>query len=206
MSIFGKQTERVIRTNWKSVQDLAEELYAIFSQNLDLTAGSITIEQPSGATDPPFQINTGGDGNGPIIQISHGDDTFTLSPGDFTGGSFNGGGGTGGSIDFGDITWPGQDPADHQNATPDPGNPPLSLYGEVVDQVSDNTYRVKVWAKSPLTAPPIGIINVRAPGLDPSDILPVGYQVMVLAFPGMVAGVKSIQDAVMCPPVYGPLA
>lgn len=208
MPIFGKQGERVIRTQWKSVQDLAEELYAIFQQDLPITASSVTIQQPQGATTPPLQINTPSGGDGPIIDISHGDQNFTFNPGDFNdNGQFNGGsGGTGGTIDFGDIVWPGQDPGNKDAATPDPSNPPIALYGVVKSQVSDNVYEVEVWAKSPALYPSIGIINVRAPALDTSDILPAGYVVSVTAFPGEVLGVRTIEDAVMYPAVFAEVA
>jgi hypothetical protein len=44
MSIFGDQSERLLRETWGSPTDLAEELYAMFQSNLPLNInGPVTI-------------------------------------------------------------------------------------------------------------------------------------------------------------------
>lgn len=101
--MLGRTAERIIRTRWKSIQELAEELYAIFSPDMPIEASKIIINQNSDDASPPFVINRPGDATGPSFQINRG----------------------GGSNDFGGIDIHGSNfGATEFNFTNDYGLPP----------------------------------------------------------------------------------
>lgn len=185
--MLGKAAERIIRTSWRSVDELAQELYAIFRGDAPIISSgpvqltpqdgvpAIEITQPPGSTTPPITVN-----GAPI--------------------TVNGGGGN----NFGDITWTGQVPTDKPDATPAPSDNPITLYGEVVGKLSGDTYSVRCWAKNPDTSPPIAILTVQQRAIDPADTIPPLTPVVVVAFPGTVLGVRTIVKAVMQVPVFFP--
>jgi hypothetical protein len=183
--MLGKEAARIVRTEWYSVQALAEELYAIFRDDLPLThSGPITLTPEPGTT--AINIVTSDDTTPPITV--NGEPIAT--------------GGGGGGTDLDDITWPGHDPAD-TDAFPLPQDNPISLYGEVVAKVEGAVYNVRVWAKNPLTSPALGVLPVRQMLIDADDEIPPGTPVCpVIVFPGTVGGVRTIQAAVMQVPVF----
>lgn len=184
--MLGKAAERIIRTSWRSVNELAQELYAIFRGDAPIISSG------------PVQLSP--DPGVPAIQITQtpGDDTppITVNGQPIT---TSGGGGT----DLGDIDWPGSDPTTITDATPaTPSDNPITLYGEVVAKINGDTYSVRCWAKNPDTAPPIGILPVQQRLIDPDDTIPPTTPVFVIAFPGTVGGVRTIIKAVMQTPVW----
>lgn len=181
MGLFGEAGARFLRTRYKNVQTLAEELFSVFSGAVDLTPQSITINQPAGATIPPITINQPAGTTTPPIQINRGDTTVTL-------GGTGGGGGAGG-IDLGGIQFPGQDPADKADATPPPAMNPIMLHGVVTGKTSSNVYSVRCYARNPLTYPPIGVLQVTFPAVDPADTIPTGTPCPVIMFTKIVFNV-----------------
>lgn len=185
MGLFGGAGARMLRTGWKSVQDLAQELNAIFnSTNIDLQPSSITINQAPGATIPPLVINQPGNTGVAPIQINRGDTVITVGG---TGGGGSGGGG--GGVDLGEIEWPGQEPEDEEEATPPSALNPIALHGRVVGKVGGTLYSVRCWARKPTEYPPIGVLQVEFPAVDPADTIPVGTPCPVIMFPRLVFNV-----------------
>ena len=125
MGLFGNVGARFKRTMWKSVQNLADELFGVFTSNdIDLSPRTITINQPDGATLPPLVINQPEGSTVPPIQVTRGNTTISV------GGTGEGGGG-GGGIDLGEIEWPGQNPGEGEEATPPSALNPIALHGIV---------------------------------------------------------------------------
>ncbi|HUR53511.1 MAG TPA: hypothetical protein VMZ71_05250 [Gemmataceae bacterium] len=183
--MLGKAAVRFIRTQWRSVQDFAEECYALFSDDLPLShSGPITLTPEPGTT--AINIVTTDDTTPPI--------TVNGDPLPNSGG--------GGGTDLGDITWPGAVPGD-EDGIPSPADNPISLYGVVVAKVEGPVYNVRVYAKNPLTSPALGVIPVRQMQIDPDDEIPPGTPVApVIVFPGTVGGVRTVQSAIMQVPVF----
>lgn len=177
--MLGKAAVRFIRTQWRSIQEFAEECYALFNDEFPIThSGPITLTPAPGTT--AINIVTSDDITPPITVNGHPITT--------------GGGGT----DLGDITWPDQVPADKTDATPLPANNPITLWGRVVAKLSGDTYSVRVWAKNPDTSPPIGVLTVQQGLIDAADTIPPNTPVIVLAFPST----GTIAKAVMQVPVF----
>lgn len=184
--MLGKAAERIIRTQWRSVQELADELYAIFRGNAPIISSGPVLLTP----DPGV----------PAIQITQA--TSDPTPPITVNGKPITAGGGGGGTDLGDITWVGQNPGDGPNATPPPSDNPIVLWGLVVGKLSVNTYSVRCWAKNPDTSPPIAVLSVQQGLIDADDVIPTGTPVVVVAFPGTVLGVRTIVKAVMQVPVF----
>lgn len=199
--MLGVVAERFVRTQWKDVQTLAQELYAIFREPLDIQPGSIKIVQPAGATTPPIQVTQPAANTGPGISISNGGTTITLGP---VGGS--GGGSGGGGINLGSVTFPGQDPGDVAQAVPAPNENPIVLHGKIVAKIAGTVYQVRCWAKNPDTAPPIGLLAVDFKDADPDESLPANATCPVIAFPGADGTVFTILKATGYFPVWYPEA
>lgn len=251
--MLGRAAERFIRTKWKSVDDLAQELYACFSPDLPIQASSIVINQAPNDTSPPFTVNRAPGGSGPTMVINRdggtnnfGDiningtnfgqtdfginNTFgspldplgnpygnldfngsTITFGDFNlspDGGYVGpspGGGSGGGIDLGGISFPGQDPATKTLAVPSANFNPFILYGEVSAKLSGNSYAVLCWAKSPASSPKLGILTVRFPAVNPSEVIPAGTPTPVICFPGADPNnLKVVLDAIGFVPAFLP--
>lgn len=195
MGLFGIVGSRFKRTNWKSVQNLAEELYGVFtSSDIDLSPRSITINQPEGATIPPLIINQPEGATTAPIQITRGNTTISV------GGT--GEGGSGGGIDLGEIEWPGQEPGDEEDATPPSALNPISLHGVVVGKVGGNVYSVRCWAKNPSLYPPIGVLPVEFPDVDEDEVIPNGARCPVTMFPKIVFNVVQPDKSIGYVPVF----
>lgn len=200
MGLFGEVAARFQRTRFKSVQTLAQELFSVFSSsNIDLTPQSITINQPAGATIPPLVINQPpGVSNPAPIQIRQGDTIINIGPGNSGGGNTGGGGGP----DLGQIEFPGQEPDDAPEAVPPPALNPIPLHGRIIGKVSGNVYSVRCWAKNPVNFPPIGVLEVEFPDVDPTDIIPNGVRCPVIMFPKLVFNVVQVDKALGYVPVW----
>lgn len=178
--MLGKAAVRFIRTQWRSLQDFAEECYAIFNDKLPLShSGPITLTPEPGTT--AINIITSDDDTPPITV-----DGEPISTG--------GGGGT----DLGDIDWPDLPPGDVDLAIPPPSDNPIALWGRVIAKLSGDTYSVRCWAKDPDSFPAIGVLTVQQGLIDDDDEIPPLTPVLVLAFP--VNG--TIGKAVMQVPVF----
>lgn len=194
--LFGKETNRVIREKWASLEAFAQELWSIFQGDLPVYQNApvvltqkgdsppLQIVQPEGSTIPPITFTRGG------VTTAIGDTTI----------------GAGGGVDLGSLTFPNPTP-DIIVATPAAADTPFVLYGELVAQVTGNTYQVRVWGKPPLDNPAMATLNVRFPMIDPADVIaPPFVPALVLCFPGTVAGTRTIVDAVAIAPVFLPRA
>ncbi len=180
--MLGKAAVRFIRTKWRSVQDFAEECYALFNDKLPLShSGPITLTPEPGTT--AITIITDGDDTVPPITVNG-----------LPIGTSGGGGGT----DLSDIDWPDLPPGDEADAIPSPADNPIALWGRVVAKLSGDTYAVRCWAKNPDTSPAIGVLTVQQGLIDADDEIPPLTPVMVLAFPSSGA----IAKAVMQVPVW----
>lgn len=224
--MLGRAAERFIRTQWKSVQELAEELYATFSPQAPLEASSIVINQLPGQQTAPFVINRAPDTNGGSIQINKDGGSNNFGDVNINGDNFGGldlninrgyddlvqgktltiddSVGQSG-IDLSGVAFPGQDPSQKVAAVPIPEFNPFMLYGEVQAVSSGVIYKVKCWARSPFVnaSPPIGVLDVRFPMVDPSETIPSGTPVPVLCFPGNdPTNVKTILDAIGFVPTF----
>lgn len=181
--MLGKAAVRFIRTQWRSVQEFAEECYALFNDDFPIShSGPITLTPEPGTT--AINIITSDDETPPITVNGE-----PLTPG-------GGGGGT----DLGDIDWPGQVPGEGGDATPSAADNPITLWGRVISKLGADTYSVRCWAKNPDTSPPIAILAVQQGLIDADDEIPAGTPVLVLAFPGG----GTIAKAVMQVPVFLP--
>jgi hypothetical protein len=111
MGIFKDASSRLVRDNWSSVQELAEELYAMFNSDGPIqvdsplvllpSAGggpSLSIRRPAGDLSSPIEI-TRGDGDNPeTIGLGGSGQTFgglTFDTGGIGGVTFDSNGGTG---------------------------------------------------------------------------------------------------------------
>lgn len=195
MGLFGEAAARFVRTSWKSTQNLAEELFSVFSSQLDLTPSSIVINQPAGATLPPIQIYQPAGSTIPGIQITKGDTVVTV-------GGTGGDGGGGGGVDLGDIEFPGQDPGDTVAATPPPSLNPVALHGVTNGKVGGKVYSVKCWARNPALYPPIGILQVEFPDVDVEDTIPNGVPCPVIMFLKLNGAVVQPDKSIGYVPVF----
>ena len=196
--MLGVAAMRFIRTQWRSTQNLAEELFALFSRPLKIQPSQIIIEQGEDATEPAILIRRPEGSEAPTISIQTGDITTPFTSGT----SDNGETGTG--IDLGDITFPDQDDDDVAVAVPDPTDNPFTLFGQVVEKVSGRNYKVSVWAKNPDTAPRLGTLTVTMAGLDVDEELPADTSCLVLCFPETVNGERTIGKAISVIPIFLP--
>lgn len=55
--MFGTQALRLLRENWPSATELAQELYAIFDDTNPTSSGPITASPAPGSTQPPLTLN-----------------------------------------------------------------------------------------------------------------------------------------------------
>jgi hypothetical protein len=215
--MLGQAAMRFVRTRWKGVQQLAEELYATFRPGMTIEPGQVIINQPPGSTGAPIIIRqpfpTGPDGlpnpvpgtgpQTPIITIERGGTTISLGDALFPDGEgLPDGVGGGGGVDLGDSEWPEIDPDEEEDAIPAATDTPFPLIGQVVSHVSGNNYTVRVWAKDPLTYPSLGTLTVRQMQIDASDQIPEDTWVSVICFPATILGVRTIERAVMQVPVF----
>lgn len=61
MAIFGDQSERLLRESWSGADELAQELYAIFTDSGPLEIDSpVQISTPQGSTVPPLSLENNG--------------------------------------------------------------------------------------------------------------------------------------------------
>lgn len=179
---------RLTRTKWQNPEMLAQEIFAIFRSVLDqvkVDTRNETTSQPtdSGNTTPSTPTSGGG------IIITKGNETFNSGIG----------------VNYDAIDWEGQESADRENATPDPTNNPIVLYGEVRDKLGGSTYSVRCWAKDPAANPPIGTLTVRQGLIDTDDTIPSGTPVIVIAFlkaPTSTGGPIRVASARMQVPVF----
>lgn len=223
--MLGRAAERFIRTEWGSLQQLAEELYAIFSPLQPLEVSKITINQPDGDTSPPLVINRTPDSTGSSISINRGRSDITFGDISIHGSNFGDTGfdlgneyglpDTGITIEianFNEVGDPASDitgldlstvafPGQEAGSVPDPLYNPLMLHGVVVSKTSGQTYSVDVWAKAP-TGPKIGRIPVRFPMVDENEEIPAGAIAPVMIFPGESGDNRVILDAVGYIPVW----
>jgi hypothetical protein len=189
MGLFQEAAARFVRTGWKSVQDLALEINAVFnSTNIDLSPRSITFNQPAGATDAPLVFNQPEGSTVAPIQINRGDTTIEI-------GGTGGTGGGGGGVDLGEIEGPGHPPAEAEDATPPSSLNPIPLHGVVIGKVGGTVYSVRCWARNPATHASIGILNVEFAGADPDDTIPNDTPCPVLMFPQILYNVVQPEKA-----------
>lgn len=178
--MFKEQAIRLLREGWTGAKQLAEEVYAVLSQEGDLTHdGSITIRPKGDQPAVIIQRGTDAEPDAPNIVIRRVDPT-TGTIGDtsitLTGGG--GGGGTGGGVAFPD---PGES-GDSSGGPypPDPPQLPAGAVGRVVSG-SGRDYTVDVWLADPEggAAPPWGRVPAAALNLSPEDTIPAGVFVPV---------------------------
>jgi hypothetical protein len=212
MSLFGKETARLIRTAWQTVQtvtdkagaqlaelpishltNFSQEVYALLCGKIPITQDApVTIN--NGANGPALTINQAADSPFPAITVNRGGETFTFgSPGGTTGG-------TTGGIDLGTITFPGS--TNDPNAVPNASDTPFPLWGVVGNKVAGSVYKVTVYAKDPATSPAIGVFDVTQGLIDPDDTIPAGTPTLVLIFPGVVGTQRTVKKAMMQVPVH----
>jgi hypothetical protein len=204
MSLFGNETNRLIRTKWRpeQIDDFAQEVYALLSGNLPMTINApVKIAPRDGSI--PLTVTPGPDSTNPSIAVNNGGVTQTIggnTDGDITIGglTFNppadgspapaggGSGGGGGGIDLGGLDYTSS-PPDPQ-AVPDPGQNPFILYGEVAAKATGSNYSVNVWAKDPGGYPKLTTLDVLFPGVDPDEEIEAGTPCPVICFPGRLAG------------------
>lgn len=205
---FREWAVRLSKDKWPTAQRLAEELLACFASEDELTVDNpVTFIQQSGQ--PPVRVVAKDpDPNSPAIQVfrpdpATGDSGF--NGGDITTGGTtitNGPGGAGGGgPDLQGITWPDNpDP----NNVPKPAETPIVLWGRVASGSGDG-YLVNVWGKPPSSTGPMGTLFVNVGQIDPSETIPAGTAVLVVAFPAVAAdGSIAILEAWMQPPVWLP--
>lgn len=61
MGIFGDQAERLLRESWSDTDELAQELYAMFTDTAPLQIDSpVKISTPQGSTVPPLTLENNG--------------------------------------------------------------------------------------------------------------------------------------------------
>lgn len=197
MGLFGEAGARFLRTRYKNVQTLAEELFSVFTGAVDLEPQSITINQPAGATIPPITINQVPGTTTPAINIVNGDTVIQ-----FGGSAGGGGGGGGGGIDLADIQFPGQEPEDVETAVPPPALNPIPLHGLVLGKEGGNTYRVRCWAKNPDLYPSIGVLQVVFPDVSSAETIPAGLRCPVIMFPKIVFNVIQPDLSIGYVPVF----
>lgn len=190
--MLGKVAERFRRTKWKSVDQLAQELYSIFIHPMEISPSRIVIEQPAGADEPAIEVIQDPGVASPAIEITQGSNTVAL------GGGSSGGGG----IDLGEVVFPEADPGDTNLSVPEPQYNPFVLHGQVTGKVSGRVYKVRVWARDPAVYPALGIISVTFTDVDPDDTIPAGSSTPVVAFPGASGSTTTIVAARGYVPVF----
>lgn len=119
--MWNQEIQRLTRRKWNSVDQLAQEIFAIFTSDVPVTLPGLTLQPPAGSTAPTLTIsgnpvpgyNPGGV-QAPSIAITRGNITTTITQGD-DGGLVLGGttigdvslGDGGAAIPFGDTVIPG---------------------------------------------------------------------------------------------------
>lgn len=126
--MIGRAAERLIRRSWGTNADqLAQELYAIFTSELPIEAQSVTITQATDSTEPPIQIRQPIPGldplNTPAITITRGNivTTFGTDPAN--------GGPVFGNTTFGGTTIGGTTFVNNGGDSPPPPSPPATTGG-----------------------------------------------------------------------------
>lgn len=194
--MLGRAARRFLRTRWKSVQHLAEELFAMFHRSMTVFAERIVLTPQPGDPRSPVEIIQPADSVAPAITITQGNTTITI-------GGPNGGTGGGGGPDLTEIDFPGSNPGDVNVSVPPPQDNPIPLWGVVVAKVDGSLYQVRCWARDPLSAPPVGVLEVVQGLIDPTATIPAGTPTIVLAFPGLNENnQRTILRAVMQVPVW----
>lgn len=153
MSIFGDQVIRLLRTKWKSPQELAEELYAMFSADIPLKIEG-PVEITTTTQEPPLTIRNYGDSPQDIRIISQNNTT--------------------GGIKMKDNNPPQFDPP-----SSDPGVPTQVLPGRVVSRKQQATYLVDLYGDGP-DEDPTERVEVKQLQISQEDEIPADTWVLVL--------------------------
>jgi hypothetical protein len=176
--MFEEQSIRLLREKWRTVQELAEELFAIFQTRGDIGHdGSLTL-RPTDAN-PPLRIvqpfsPTSSTADNPGITITRGGTTTTITAGDviingqsLVGGDF--GGGSGGGTNLNQIV----------GLVNTPEFAPFILLGEVVSGSGSN-YQVRVFSTPDTNLGTVSAIQVQ---IDPAETIPAGTFCQVIGLP-----------------------
>ncbi len=178
--MFSYRAMRLRREVWESVQQLAEEIYAIFqTEGVDQLRGSLDIT-PTDDT-PPININLppGVGEAGPGITITRGGTTITIAPEGIT--TTSGGVTTpigGGGTDLTQIV--GLEDA--------PSQSPVEVLGRILSGTGD-TYQVELFA-NPADGS-FATVTVTQLQIDEDEQIPAGTWTKVTIFPVTSGGVTT---------------
>lgn len=154
MGILGDQAMRLLRESWASPNELAEELFAMFTSDRPVTIDSPLIINNTSADGPPITINQGGSNDQTIVINRDSPDPPDVP--DFPDFDFPTPGNTYITVIYADGTVdnPADDPPPNQ--PPDDDEQPEGgggFPGQVISG-SDNDYTVEVY-ESGLTLAPV---------------------------------------------------
>ncbi len=178
--MFEEQSIRLLREKWRSTQQLAEEIFAIFqTEGLIEHVGSLKVT-PSDS-EPGLQVVLpGGPGEtGAGITITRGDTTINIAP-------------EGVTITSGDTTTTlgggGTNLTQIVGLENQPSQAPFVLAGKVISGTGAN-YVVEVYADAGFTS--MGQVNATQVQIDPDEQIPADTWTQVLGFPVTVGGVTT---------------
>lgn len=199
MASLRESAVRLMRTVWRKPQQLAEELFAILSQDLAFdTSRPTTLDQQGTEPVLTIRVPNGVDPSTPVISIQRGDNTVTITPQGINVNDvpFSSGGGfpTG-------FTYPN---AGGQAEEPRPSDslPPFAVMGKIRSG-SGNTYTVAVYETNPgsSTALANGTVTAKVLQIASDAVIPADTWVYLVGYPRNLAG-SVITDFVFQPPVW----
>lgn len=182
--MFSYRAIRLRREVWESVQQLAEEIYAIFqTEGVDQLRGSLDITPTDDTTPININLPPGVGEAGPGITITRGDTTITISPEGIT-------------VTSGGVTTPiggGTDLTQIVGLDNPPSQAPFTLLGYVVSGSGSN-YQVELFAGGDS----IGTVSVTQLLIDPDEEIPPGTPVYVVGQPVTSGGVTTATYTMQC--------
>lgn len=184
--MFEEQSIRLLREKWKTIQELAEELFAIFqTRGLIKHDGSLQLTPTD--SEVPLQItlpNTPGE-TGPGVTITRGDTNITISPE----GVIITSGGTSTTLGSG-----GTDLTRIVGLEDAPSQAPFVVMGYVVSG-SGSSYQVELFT----AGQSIGVVSVTQLLIDADEVIPEGTPVYVVGQPVTANGVTTATYVMQVP-------
>lgn len=181
MPSFFEAADRLRRTVWNNVEELANEVWTVFKTGRIDTSRPSTFSNDADPTGPPVDIKQRPADAWPAITIEKGPNTVNITLGDD------------GSLTFSDengdpVTVNGVDGVagnDGQNGQDGQTGAVMAaasaVCGVVVGQSSGSAYSVRCYLGPP-TGTSIGTVLMTAANLDPDETIPAGFEVAAVGF------------------------
>lgn len=181
MPTFFEAADRLRRTVWNNVEELANEVWTVFKTGRIDTSRPATFTNDDEPTAPPITTKQRPADEWPAINITRGPNEVNITLGDdgsLTFSDENGDPVTINGVD-GLNGGDGQDGEDGQTGTVSSAT--SAVCGVVAGRSSGAVYSVRCYLGPP-TGVSIGTVLMTAANLDPGDEIPVGFEVQAVGF------------------------